>query len=104
MFFSRTILAAENKHSITKGNTAVAAEFAQKITGGDMFEIRTVKDYPVNYKQCTDIAAEEGSANARPELRGSLPDISSYNTIIMLRFTVAADIHGGFADGTSLKS
>jgi len=69
--------------SISKGNTAVAAEFAQKAVGGDLFEIRTVKDYPVNYKQCTDIAAEEGRTNARPELRGTLPDISGYDTIVL---------------------
>ena len=29
--------------SMSKGNTAVAAEFAQKAVGGDLFEIRTVK-------------------------------------------------------------
>jgi len=69
--------------SISKGNTAVAAEFAQKAVGGDLFEIRTVKDYPVNYKQCTDIAAEEGRMNARPELRGTLPDLSGYDTIVL---------------------
>ena len=68
--------------TISKGNTAVAAEFAQKAVGGDLFEIRTVKEYPVNYKQCTDIAAEEDRTNARPELRGTLPDMSGYNTII----------------------
>lgn len=48
-----------------------------------MFEIRTVKDYPVNYKACTDVAAEEGRANTRPELRGQLPDISAYDTIVL---------------------
>ena len=69
--------------SISKGNTAVAAEFVQKATGGDMFEIRTVKDYPVNYKACTDVAAEEGRANTRSGLRGSLPDISAYDTIVL---------------------
>ena len=68
---------------MSNGNTAVAAEFAQKATGGDMFEIRTVKDYPVNYKACTDVAAEEGRANTRPELRGQLPDISTYDTIVL---------------------
>ena len=69
--------------SISKGNTAVAAEFVQKATGGTLFEIRTVKDYPVNYKACTDIAAEEGRANTRSELRGPLPDIGTYDTIVL---------------------
>ena len=79
--------------SISKGNTAVAAEFAQKAVGGDLFEIRTVKDYPVNYKQCTDIAAEEGRTNARPELHGTLPDMSGYNTIITKYAVLYKDIH-----------
>ena len=69
--------------SISKGNTAVAAEFAQKATGGDMFEIRMVKDYPASYKACADIAAEEGRANTRSGLRDSLPDISAYDTIVL---------------------
>ena len=51
--------------NITKGNTHVVAEFAQKATGGDMFEIKTVKTYPVNYKECCDEAQAEGRANAR---------------------------------------
>ncbi len=69
--------------NISKGNTAVAAEFAQKATGGDLFEIKTVKVYPVNYKGCCDVAAAEGSADERPELKGTLPDISAYDTIIL---------------------
>jgi flavodoxin len=69
--------------NISKGNTAVAAEFAQKATGGDLFEIKTVKVYPVNYKGCCDVAAAESSADERPELKGTLPDISAYDTIIL---------------------
>ena len=69
--------------NITKGNTHVVAEFAQKVTGGDMFEIRTVKTYPVNYQECCDEAQAEGRANARPELAVAVPDISGYDTIVL---------------------
>lgn len=69
--------------NISKGNTAVVAEFAQKATGGDLFEIKTVKEYPVNYKECTEVAAAEGRANERPELKGTIPSISDYDTIIL---------------------
>ena len=58
--------------NITKGNTATVAEAAQRVTGGDLFEIRTVKEYPENYKACCDVAADEGKADARPELAGAL--------------------------------
>ena len=69
--------------NITKGNTATVAEAAQRATGGDLFEIRTVKEYPVNYKACCDVAADEGKADARPELAGALPDIVRYDTVVL---------------------
>lgn len=31
--------------NISKGNTEVVAEFVQKACGGDLFEIKTVKEY-----------------------------------------------------------
>ena len=69
--------------TISKGNTAVVAEFAQQATGGDCFEIKTVKEYPVNYKACCDVAQQEGRAGERPELAGALPDLSGYDTIVL---------------------
>ena len=69
--------------NISKGNTEVVAEFAQKASGGDLFQIQTVKDYPVNYKECTEVAAAEGRAGERPALKGSLPSIADYDTIIL---------------------
>ena len=69
--------------NISKGNTEVVAEVAQKATGGDLYEIKTVKEYPVNYKECTEVAAAEGKANARPELSGTLPNIADYDAIIL---------------------
>ena len=69
--------------NITKGNTAVVAEFAQKATGGTLFEIKTVKQYPVNYKECCDVAQAEGRSGERPELAGVLPNIADYDTIVL---------------------
>lgn len=69
--------------NISKGNTEVVAEFAQKASGGDLFQIQTVKDYPVNYKECTEVAAAEGRAGERPALKGTLPNIADYDTIIL---------------------
>ena len=69
--------------NISKGNTEVVAEFAQKATGGDLFEIQTVKTYPINYKECCDEAQKEGKSNARPELAVAVPDISGYDTIVL---------------------
>ena len=47
------------------------------------FQIQTVKTYPINYKECCDEAQKEGRANARPELKGALPNIKEYDTIVL---------------------
>ena len=69
--------------NITKGNTEVAAEFAHNATGGTLYKIETVKTYPNNYKQCCDVAQAEGKANERPALKGTMPDIADYDTVIL---------------------
>ena len=35
--------------NLSKGNTEIVAEFIQKAVGGELFEIDTVKNYPVDY-------------------------------------------------------
>ncbi len=65
------------------GNTEVAAKMAQEITGGDLFEIQTVKEYPVDYTETTHVATAEKRANARPELAVHIENMDQYNTIIL---------------------
>ena len=48
------------------GNTEVIAQKIQKITGSDIFQIRTVKSYPEGYTKTTNVAHEEQRKNARP--------------------------------------
>lgn len=61
---------------LEKGNTAYAAEFIQKALGADIFEIDTVKPYAENYRACCMEAVAEAKANARPEIKGYVEDIS----------------------------
>lgn len=68
---------------LAKGNTEIVAEFIQKAVGGDLFEIETVKDYPVDYMQTTEEAQEELRAKARPELKTYLDDISAYDNVFV---------------------
>ena len=68
--------------NLTKGNTEVIAEKIQKLTGADIFEIETVKNYPVIYRETTETAKQELNSNARPELK-RIPDISGYETIYL---------------------
>ncbi len=65
------------------GNTEVAAKMAQEITGGDIFEICTVKSYPVDYTETTEVATVEKRTNARPELSSYVVNMDQYDTIIL---------------------
>ena len=68
---------------LTEGNTSVVAHKIQNITGADLFEIKAVTPYPEGYYETTDIARKELNSQARPEIAGSLPNISKYDVIII---------------------
>lgn len=78
-FFSHT---GENYGvgNITKGNTHIVAEMIAEKTGGELFEIVPVKDYPTEYTPCTEVAQKEKTANARPAIKAD-KDIADYDTI-----------------------
>ena len=69
--------------NLEKGHTERAAEYIRDTLGADLFEIDTLTPYAENYRECCAKAAEETKANARPELRDYLDDISGYNTIFV---------------------
>lgn len=69
--------------SIAKGNTQYAAEYIKKAVGGDLFEIDTVKPYSEDYKVCCKEVMAELNANARPEIKRYLEDISEYDIIFV---------------------
>ena len=83
--------------NITEGNTAVIAKMiakalrqAQGADTTDIYEIKTAKPYPKNYKECTDVAKKEQRENARPamvvepvETQGGPLDLSAYDTIFL---------------------
>jgi flavodoxin len=68
---------------LQEGNTGVAARMIQEITGGDLFEIHTVKNYPLDYTETTRVAAAEKRSNARPELASHVVNMDEYDTIIL---------------------
>ena len=69
---------------LSVGNTEVAAKMAQELTGGDLFEICTVKSYPVDYTETTEVATVEKRNNARPELSTHVVNMDQYDTIILV--------------------
>ena len=69
--------------NLEKGNTERVAEFVAEATGGDLFEIRTVKDYPASYMACIDEAKAELQADARPEVAEYPESLDAYDTIFL---------------------
>ncbi|WP_292463803.1 flavodoxin [Methanolobus sp.] len=65
------------------GNTKVVADMIWEITGGDVFQIDTVKSYPKDYSATTNMAKKELNENARPELSGHVENMESYNVIFL---------------------
>jgi len=65
------------------GNTEVAAKMIQKQTGSDMFRIDTIKSYPANYHETTDVAKLELRQNSRPALSGHIDNMAEYNLIYL---------------------
>lgn len=69
--------------SLPIGNTEVVARKIQGLTGSDLFQIQTVKPYPVDYTEATRVAQDELSGNARPELTEMVTDMASYEVIYL---------------------
>lgn len=68
---------------LKKGNTEIVAEFIQEAVGGDLFEVDTVKPYPIDYTKCTEVAKEELRQQARPEVKAYLDSIDEYDNIFI---------------------
>lgn len=65
------------------GNTEVIAGKIQGLTSANLFEIKTVDSYPVDYTETTVVSRNELRANARPAIVGSVADMNSYDTIYL---------------------
>jgi flavodoxin len=69
--------------NLSVGNTEIAAKKIQELTGSELFEIRTVKSYPEDYTETTEVAKVELRNNARPELSAHVKNMDEYDTIIL---------------------
>lgn len=69
--------------NLTVGNTAVIAQKIKGLTGGDLFEIKTVKEYPTDYMKTTEVSKVELRNNFRPELSEKVEDIGQYDIIYL---------------------
>ena len=65
------------------GNTEQVAQIIQQETGGDLFEIAPAAAYTDDYNEMLDIAQQEQSDNARPELAGQVENWEQYDTVFV---------------------
>ena len=68
---------------IDEGNTAIVAKMIAEKTGADLYEILPEIDYPYTYAALTDAAKKEQNENARPAIKGELPDLAQYDTVFI---------------------
>lgn len=68
---------------LSVGNTEVAALMIRTLTGGDLLQIETVQEYPLDYHETTEVAGKELRAKARPALCGLPGDIDGYDVVFL---------------------
>ena len=65
------------------GNTKVAAQILQEVTGGDLFEIRQAEPYSDDHMTCIQEAKRDLEGDARPELAAFPDSLEGYDTIYL---------------------
>lgn len=65
------------------GNNEYIAQMIQRETGGDLFAIETVQDYPTTHDPLLEFAYDEKADNARPELATQIENPDSYDVIFL---------------------
>ncbi len=65
------------------GNTKIAAQMLQKVTGADLFEIQMAQPYPDGYMACIQEAKKDLEENVRPQLVSFPNSIDGYDTIYL---------------------
>lgn len=65
------------------GNNQYIAQLIQQETGGDLFSIETVQEYPTTHDPLLEFAYEEKADNARPELATQIENPDSYDVIFL---------------------
>lgn len=66
-----------------KGNTQYVASIISEATGGDLFEIKTVKKYPGSHKELVDAAKEEADSKTHPKLATHIKNLKDYDVIFV---------------------
>lgn len=65
------------------GNTKAVAQMIQARTNSDIYRIETVKAYPMKTPESIEIPKQELESGNLPDLKGTPPDLSGYDMIII---------------------
>lgn len=65
------------------GNTEIVAGKISEFISADIFRIDTVKPYPEDYTETTNLAMFELNNDARPKLASGINNIDEYGTILL---------------------
>ena len=65
------------------GNNEYIAQIIQRETGGALFAIETVQEYPTTHNPLLEFAYNEKADNARPELATQIENFDSYDVIFL---------------------
>ena len=66
-----------------KGNTQIVVGYISEFAGGDLFEIKPLRQYSKDYKTCCNEAKKELYNNTRPKLMEYLDSIEEYDIIYL---------------------
>lgn len=66
-----------------QGNTEYVASVISGATGGELFEIKTVRAYPGSHKALIDAARKEIDGDARPELATHISNLKEYDVVFV---------------------
>lgn len=76
---SKVLIVFYSHTGVTRG----VAERIREKTGGDVFEIKTVRTYPSGYSELIEEAQRELQAGELPALKKGPPDMSSYDLVLV---------------------
>ena len=65
------------------GNTEYVAHLISEATGGDLFAIKTERNYPSPHRALIDAAKKEAEAGERPVLTTRIKNLSDYDTVFV---------------------
>lgn len=65
------------------GNTQYVAQLIGERTGGDVFRLEPVNEYPTNHDELLQVAMDEMRSDARPEIKNPIENFDEYDVIFI---------------------